>query len=136
MEIKFRGKSGNKWIFGDVVKIDDRLAIINVSISWIKDSHLQIPTTNWDYIHEDSLGQYTNFHDKENNEIYIGDVVETPYIDPIFGDIVENSTVNAVIGFNDGAFIVDYGNRKIYLSELRSKIKVIGNIFDNKDLLD
>ena len=34
------------------------------------------------------------------------------------------------------AFIVDYGNRKIYLSELRSKIKVIGNIFDNKDLLD
>lgn len=64
--------------------------------------------------------------------------MKAPLLDPIFGDILSDAFDNAPVAFHNGAFTVDYyqGGHKIYLQDLYDKIEVIGNIHDNKDLLE
>lgn len=90
-----------------------------------------------DIVFPDTIGQYTGLQDKNGKEIYEGDIVKAPLLDPIFGDIIKDAFCNAEIRFNKGSFVVSYyrSNHNIYLSDLYDKVEVIGNIFDNKELL-
>lgn len=84
-----------------------------------------------------TVGQYTGLKDKDGREIYDGDIVKAPLLDPIFGDIIKDAFCNAEIIFNKGSFVISYykRDRNIYLSDLFDKITVIGNIHDNPELL-
>ena len=64
--------------------------------------------------------------------------MKAPLLDPIFGDVIKDAFCNAEIRFNKGSFVVSYYKRErnIYLSELFNKIKVVGNIHDNAELLN
>jgi uncharacterized phage protein (TIGR01671 family) len=84
----------------------------------------------------DTVGQYTGLKDKNGKEIYEGDIVKAPYLDPIFGDVVNNMFVNIVVGYNKGSFVLEYnGNLRVYISDLYDNIEIIGNIYDNPELL-
>lgn len=136
-EIKFRGKTeSNLFIFGDLIQYENGdTAIFEKKITRYGYEATQI--SNRTKVDKETIGQFTGLHDKNGKEIYLGDIVKAPLLDPIFGDIIKDAFCNAEIKFNKGSFVVSYygSNHNIYLSDLYYKIEVIGNIFDNKELL-
>lgn len=136
-KIKFRGKTeSNQFIFGDLIQYENGdTAIWEKGISGYGYEATQI--SNRTKVDKGTIGQFTGLLDKSGNDIYEGDIVKAPLLDPIFGDIIKDVFCNAEIKFNKGSFVVGYygGNHNIYLSDLYDKVEVIGNIFDNKELL-
>lgn len=131
-KIIFRGKSfiTKKWIFGNLIK--DTLEDDDSSFTYIRANSCEYQVL------PETIGEFTGFKDNIGNDIYEGDIVKTPLLDPIFGDILKDAFCNAVIKFNNGAFVVSYynGTHNIYLQDLHNKIEIIGNIYDNSELLD
>lgn len=128
-KIKFRGTSleTDDWVYG-------YLADGNLICTWdnSRNAHEVLSTT---------VGQFTGLTDKAGREIYEGDIVEHPYIDPIFGDLVEmkdGKGVKSVVVFHEGAFCVRYGEDVFYYLDQFTRhnhIEVIGNIHDNPDMI-
>lgn len=71
-----------------------------------------------------ALVEFTGFHDKNNKPIYEGDVVNVTYSD---GSGYDNPVE---VSFEKGSFWVGMG----YLNDVKI-IEVIGNIYENPDLL-
>lgn len=144
-EFKFRAKrvTDGVWVYGGLVMADDFCIIDQRNELYVEeeykfrgDTHLfRLSGAMCD---EDTVGQFTGLHDKNGAEIYEGDIVKAPLLDPIFGDIIKDAFCNAEITFNKGSFVVSYYKRyrNIYLSDLYDKIEVIGNIHDNPELLE
>lgn len=129
-KIVFRGKksapidSSEKWVYGNI-EYKDLNTIIKESNG---NSYL---------VNLGTVGQFTTFKDSKENDIYEGDIVKAPLLDPIFGDVLKDAFCNAIIKFNNGAFVVSYynGTHNIYLQDLHDLVTVIGNICDNPELL-
>ena len=145
-EIKFRGKSicGDEWCYGTYIFTDDNRND-PFRTRPFKESHKIVFWCSGDWnmggwvdeeVDPDTVGQFTGIKDKNGKEIYEGDIVKAPYLDPIFGGVVNNMFVNIVVGYNKGSFVLEYdGNLRVYISDLYDNIEVIGNIYDNPELL-
>lgn len=122
-EIKFRAWLKEKKIMGEVLGID----IL----------HKEIFFSNEDvdcYEHVDfkniELMQYTELKDKNNKEIYEGDIVK----------LRANHGIGVVKYYDEwGAFVVEYVKSKplvvLGMSYYKEDIEVIGNIYENPELL-
>ena len=121
-EIKFRGLdvANSEWIYGSLVKVYKNYHIL-------EEGETQAHAYN--RVEEDSIGEYTGLKDKDGKEIYEGDILEFSK-----GGIM-------YVEWNDDFkmfVLVDPREKKaslnicIYATE---HIKVIGNIFENKELL-
>lgn len=53
-----------------------------------------------------SIGRNTFIKDKNLIEMFEGDIVKVSAIDPIFGDMIEDLFVNALVTYNDGMPVV------------------------------
>lgn len=147
-EIKFRAKDTlqGDWYYGSYLFTDD-----NKNDPFrrrpFKESHRIIFYSSGDWnmggwcdveIDPSTLGQYTGLKDKNDKGIYEGDIVLTPFVDPIFGDMVgEDLCVKRQVKFNDGSFVVNEGDGFIYLEcfTRNNHIEICGNIHDNQELL-
>lgn len=133
-EYKFRGKTledfksndnviipRGTWIYGGIVYDDTRVWIDTVYYGQIA-------------VDKETVGQYTGLHDKNGKEIYEGDIVSfnlksdsegQPYI---IGYIEYQTTFSGyrIMSF-EGSFALDYNIKDI---------EVIGNIYENKELLN
>lgn len=143
-EIKFRGKSkkDGKWLYGYLGESKVRILNTEYLEKVIFNNVLSFNSDNYPFIVKDisvdpnTVGQYTGLKDKNGKEIYEGDIVKTPLLDPIFGDILADAWCNALIRFNQGSFVVSYYNsHNIYLQDLCDKIEILGKIHDNPELL-
>ena len=130
-EILFRGKGDKKyndgmWYFGVPIRCYD--------------SDWQICTDNSKRtVIPETIGQYTGLKDKNGTKIFEGDIVLVPYIDPIFKCTWNDTSPceRAIVKYCNGMFYVEYieSGDKFTLSAMDGYMKIIGNIYDNPELL-
>ena len=134
-EIEFRGKDNHgHWRYGSLVKFEGLQAAIYYPIRHSDDKEY-IMRTDWCYVDEDTVGQYTGLKDKKKTKIYEGDVIR-------YGgqNLLISSSRFAIPLFVAIAYEQKKG--KYYFVELweirreKKRIRVIGNIYDNPELLN
>lgn len=76
----------------------------------------------------ETVGQYTGLADKNGKKIFEGDVV-------VVYDAYCNETVVGIVYFDDGSFCIRDADCTSYDRWMRYRIEVIGNIYDNPELM-
>lgn len=118
-EILFRGKTvSGDWVFG---------LLAHIKNSWYISNKAGIPTA-YEFIPK-TVGQYTGVTDKNRTKIFEGDIV-TGYFnhEKIVGYIFYGGNAQFFIQ-RDGIYGIGLDNSDCWL-------EVIGNIYDNPELLE
>lgn len=130
-EIKFRAKLLNGiWEYGDLLQWNNGDIFIGIhSENWIDDCANSCDYTTIEKVDSNTVGQFTGMHDKNGKEIYEGDIVRT-----------DVSRANATRNKKYRNFAIRYdaphfwnGYDTLLMSKLR--MEVIGNVYDNPELL-
>lgn len=127
-EILFRGKrkSDGEWIFGNLLQTDDDgICIIQNHVP----HHL---LKNYE-VYPETVGQYIGLDDKVR-KIFDGDIVSAPFT----GYAGKTEERKGVVEFVNGAFSVNWNDSEEYGKNFVgyvNDIEVIGNIFDNPELI-
>lgn len=131
-EIVFRGKKiragkWSKWIYGS---LDYTKYTYNEARIVAEDDPIQY----WNKVDKNTIGQYTGIKDKNEIRIFEGDIISIK---------IKNQIIKALIVYSDKytSFILKYTNTLQCecdnLGNYESKdIEVIGNIYDNKEMLE
>lgn len=127
-EILFRGKAKDteKWIYGDLLQYADTAQI------W-----KQTDNGKWNCVVDpETVCQYTGLTDKNGRKIFEGDIVS--YIDGYFSEsgFVESDCVGKVVWDNDEVCYLVTGRLSVESYEVLTDCYVIGNVFDNPELMD
>jgi uncharacterized phage protein (TIGR01671 family) len=83
------------------------------------------------------LMQFTGLNDKKKCEIFVGDIIDGSYINPMTKEIVKR---HYLVIFENGYYIAKligkspYGDTLLYF--INEKCEVIGNIYENPELLE
>ena len=127
-EIIFRGKTiqWNEWVYGDLINYrdnDKRILEQNLG-AWniLECGHEVIP---------ESVGQWTGLKDQNEIKIFEGDICST-------ADNEDNSFSGGEIVFDEDllAYLIYETNSGWRYLDVIKHLEVVGNIFDNKDLLE
>lgn len=121
-EIKFRGKrlDNGQWLYGYFSEV---YCTGNTQITTDENEDYQVIL--------ETVGQYTGVHDINGKEIYEGDIIQ---YEDINKGVVEYSEKYAQFILKETGNIADEYEA---LGEFNIKVfEVIGNIHDNKDLLE
>ena len=120
-EILFRGKFGNEWKYGYLTIEPRGLAI--------KEPYVNAASNIW-HIDIKTVGQYTGLNDKNGNKIFEGDIVD--FLDRSDGDGY------GVVRYDENETEFEFESDNICRSlgsYFPKNIEVIGNIYDNPELL-
>jgi uncharacterized phage protein (TIGR01671 family) len=121
-EIKFRGQQINtkKWVYGYLYR-NKGLYVICENIRYAEEEPILL----------DTVGQYTGLHDKNGREIFEGDIVKL------------DSNMLKITGIvtyhnNEAIFVLEDLHDEIEecLWYMQEDLEVIGNIYDNPELLE
>ena len=132
-KILFRGfnRKNNKWLYG--------YYLVNRGQHFICPEGVQNPLASWEdfVVEEESVGEWTGLKDKNGKEIWEGDIVGFPISLFYELDDDDDEFVTAKISFTYGSFAVIYrgGIEKIFLQDLCDEIEVVGNTYQNKEIL-
>lgn len=82
-------------------------------------------------VNTETIGQYTGLHDKNGKEIYEGDIVQGLFADQ------EEPEIKGQVIYSDGqaSYIVIASNNDEWELGYLDNLEVIGNIYDNPELL-
>lgn len=126
-QIKFRGKRKDtgEWVYGDLVHTTKDILILPIDEGWNQYS-----------VNSETIGQFTGLLDKNDKEIYEGDIVKFRVLDDTIGEVWKEYTCE--VSFCNGCFCTD-GTPLI-----RGKwngydtvaVEICGNIYDTLELLN
>lgn len=121
--IKFRGKafpvSINSWVYGSFIQYADDC--------WIQDEN----GTQYK-VDSDTVGQFTGLYDKDEKEIYEGDILRISRTDTeesLLAEVYDRSIVRIPMNSECDYMLLDF------LSAC-CEFEVMGNIHDNPELLE
>lgn len=125
-DIKFRGinKSAKQWAYGDLLHKDGKVFMGY----WVTDAN---SPSGDGYVEceviPETIGQYTGLHDKNGTDIYEG-------------NIMTDDVNNYAVVFYEGAWRLKLNAKNgdtwwKSLDRYTNKLKVIGNIYENPELL-
>lgn len=131
-QIRFRGRSlrTGEWLYGDLLRNENGAVAVVPPFKLNKHNEC-----SYYEVDADTVGQFIGVTDKNGKEIYEGDII-------LYGNTIKNVVVfrHGAFGYLvDGFGFISYaGNTNFTFNPLdRSKEhEVIGNIFDNPDLLN
>ena len=83
----------------------------------------------------ETVGQYTGLTDKNGKKIFEGDIVDVEYDIQYAGVAAERIGLFEVI-FYDGCFMKKKRSGGLFYFILSDKCQVVGNIYDNPELLE
>jgi len=121
-EIKFRAWDKKKEQMANVIKIDfeNWSDIKGLTLLECKNKKYWMPQDDVIFM------QYTGLKDKNGKEIYEGDIV-----------LMEVNQLKGIIKFLNGGFKIDDGDIPLPLGGFEEgEIEVIGNIYENPELLE
>ena len=151
---KFRGKEidTGKWLYGGLFKepappqcfektLEDKYWIVYPNPRYMPDWNLPYKMVRTD-VDKETIGQYTELKDENGKEIYEGDIIEFSY-DMFVGNF-DTFVAKGKVVFEEGAFYVEvFENERTTKDEAYllysinlDTIEVIGNIYDNPELLE
>lgn len=121
-EIKFRGYQAElkKWFYGSLIQLPNGGCFIFDYKDNFEDRVVVVP---------ESVGQYTGLKDINGKEIYEGDIIETS--DGNCFVRYDEATTSYEVVFEDEA-VISLWEAAVYGTK---KVEVIGNIYENQDLL-
>lgn len=129
-EILFRGKrvDNGEWIEGFFAKSGDKTFILI-------DNDIAFGYVTMKEVLSETIGQYTGLTDKNGRKIFEGDIVELTYY-----TLPEERKVMAEVAYEEesAAFVLySFGTEnKGICGEICNTNKVIGNIYDNPEMLE
>lgn len=134
-DIKFRGKNGEKWIYGNL------LAYKASGIFWAKiwEHNEDGSLGDQSDVYISSVGQYTGMHDKNGKEIYEGDILyHNDGIHETYGTLIVrigdyNNTENYPYSVEyNGVYLhcTEYGDVPLSCDNTKY-FEVIGNLYDD-----
>ena len=132
-EIKFRGRDKENWHYGDLVQEirhnDNKL--FDGTMTHIRNFEYKNGSYIGDIfpVNSNTIGQYTGLHDKNGKEIYEGDILKSIQWNNIY---LVKYTGTAFYLYRKG----NNGFNKITTWNNAEKSEVIGNIYDNPELLE
>lgn len=141
-EIKFRGKNLNtkEWVYGDLLQWNDGETAIGVHGQFIDDGyHFNENYDKTPYVDETTVGQYTGLKDKNGKEIYEGDIISVNGKYPKLIRYIDEWASYRLANLTD--LDCDLKTRywhqvsPCWWTDYKREIKVIGNVYDNPELL-
>ena len=130
-EIKFKGKSlrNGEWIVGQYHTYGDGIFICQTALMSNNGRDWRVPAIE---VEPDSVGEYTGMRDKNNKDIYEGDICECETEAENFGYLKLKGIMQ---WWQDEARFsikfaseIDFENRKV------KSVEIVGNVFDNSEL--
>lgn len=120
-EIKFRAQdiASNKWLFGDLRHHKDDVCIFDQG------------GTKGEQVKRETVGQFTGLRDINGKDIYEGDILDVSYADE--ESYLEVRFVRGVFAF---LWNGDLDDEFPCNAPTHEWAKVIGNIYDNPELLN
>lgn len=130
-EILFRGKkmSDGKWVYGDYHKFTcTTSSAIPTTTHYIMGTGASSKVQIW--VDPATVGQYTGKDDVRRQKIFDGDILEIRYGTEKYNGLVKYDTYGAKF-----IIVSDCGTSSFDDLLWDVKIQVIGNIYDNQELL-
>ena len=123
--IKFRGKkpTNGVWVYGSLVYSNEIQAAI-----YFQTGRGLVKSMEWVYVNPETVGQFTGLYDKNEKEIYEGDILKVQGL----GETIEVRFVRGVFAF---LWNGDLDDEAPINAPTQEWAEVVGNIHDNPKLI-